>query len=77
MKLAPAYFVADRAANKGWLTASVALLAVLALGVLMAFPMPALAAPDVPLLTSRSTPKGASNCAWSSSTANCASRPAC
>mgnify|MGYP003336733543 CR=1 FL=1 len=32
MKLAPAYFVADRAANKGWLTASVALLAVLALG---------------------------------------------
>jgi len=30
MKLAPAYLVADRAANKGWLTASVALLAVLA-----------------------------------------------
>jgi len=58
MKLAPAYLVAERAANKGWMTASVALLAVLALGVLMAFPMPALAAPDVPLLTSRSTPKG-------------------
>jgi len=66
MKLASAHLVTgltvnrmdDRALHKGWLTASVALLAVLALAVLMAFPMPALAAPDVPLITSRNTPRG-------------------
>ena len=66
MKLAPAHLVTgltvnrmdDRALHKGWLTASVALLAVLALAVLMVFPMPALAAPDVPLITSRNTPRG-------------------
>jgi len=43
--------------GRDWL-GLVALLAVLALAVLMAFPMPALAAPDVPLITSRNTPRG-------------------
>ena len=58
MRLACPVLTHRQVSDKGWITASVALLALVALCVLMAFPLPAVAAPDVPLITSRSTPRG-------------------
>ncbi|MEK0417541.1 MAG: hypothetical protein RI949_1547, partial [Pseudomonadota bacterium] len=58
MRLACPALTRHQVSDKGWITASVALMALVALCVLMAFPLPAVAAPDVPLITSRSTPRG-------------------